>query len=98
MSDLDTPVRRSTGPKTPAGKAKSSQNSTTHGCCSKKVLIEGENAEEYNELREDWLEDYRPKGKSVRMLVEQAAEAQWVLRRNMNRYNDAEVSLQDKNA
>jgi hypothetical protein len=61
-------------------------------------LIKGENAEEYNELREDWLDDYRPKGKSVRMLVEQAAEAQWVLRRNMNRYNDTEESLQDKNA
>jgi hypothetical protein len=98
MADSQIRARGSSGPKTAAGKAKSSQNSTKHGCCSKKALIQGESAEEYNELREDWLDDYRPKGKSIRMAVEQAAEAQWVLRRNLNRYNDAEESLQDKSA
>jgi hypothetical protein len=97
MSDSHTRAGRSTGPKTPAGKAKSSRNATKHACCSKDALIKGESQEEFTELHEDWLEDYRPKGKSVRMLVEQAAEAQWVLRRNMNRYNDAEGSLQDRN-
>lgn len=98
MADSQIRARRSSGPKTAAGKARSSQNSTKHGCCSKKALIQGESAEEYDELREDWLDDYRPKGKSVHMLVEQAAEAQWVLRRNLNRYNDAEESLQEKSA
>jgi hypothetical protein len=61
-------------------------------------VIRGENEEEFTELRQDWLEDYRPTGKSVRMLVEQAAEAQWVLRRNMNRYNETEASLEDRSA
>jgi hypothetical protein len=69
-------TRRATGPRTPEEKAKSSQNSTTHGCCSKKPLIKGEDEEEFNELVEDWMDDYRPRGKSVRLQVQQAAEAQ----------------------
>lgn len=32
------------------------------------------------------------------MLVEQAAEAQWILKRNMNRYHELEQSLEGKNA
>jgi hypothetical protein len=97
MSELKKPGR-ATGPRTPEGKAKSSQNSTTHGCCSKKPLIKGENAEEFNELLEDWKDDYRPRHKSVRELVEQAAVAQWVLKRNTNRYHELEESLQEKKA
>jgi hypothetical protein len=89
---------RATGPKTPEGKAKSSQNATKHSCCSKKPLIKGENAEEFNELLEDWKDDYRPRGKSTRELVEQAAVAQWVLKRNTNRYHELEESLQERKA
>ncbi|MFL6351622.1 MAG: hypothetical protein ACJ74Z_07205 [Bryobacteraceae bacterium] len=66
MSDLNKRHRTtgsrahgSTGPKTPEGKAKASQNSTTHGCCSKQPIIKGENEEEFNELLEDWMDDYR---------------------------------------
>jgi hypothetical protein len=31
-------------------------------------------------------------------LVEQAADAQWVLKRNMNRYHELEEAFQDKKA
>ena len=105
MSDLrrnPAPNQRragsSTGPRTPEGKAKSSQNSTTHGCTSKKPVIKGENQAEFDELVEDWVDDYRPRGKSVREQVRQAAEAQWVLKRNTNRYHELEESLQEKKA
>jgi hypothetical protein len=91
-------TRGATGPKTRAGKARSSQNATKHSCCSKKPLIQGENAEEFNELLEDWKDDYRPRGKSARELVEQAAVAQWVLKRNTNRYHELEESLQERKA
>jgi hypothetical protein len=97
MSDVKKPGR-STGPRTPEGKAKASQNSTTHGCCSKQPLIKGESEEEFNELVADWMDDYRPRGKSVRLQVQQAAEAQWVLKRNTNRYNELEEALQEKKA
>ena len=105
MSDLHrdpAPEKRragsSTGPRTPEGKSKSSENSTRHGCCSKKPLIKGESEEEFNELRQNWVDDYRPRNKSELLLVEQAVEAQWALRRNTNRYNDLEASLQERNA
>jgi hypothetical protein len=105
MSDLHKdaasekpPARHSTGPRTKAGKAVSSRNSRTHGCCSKQLVIQGESQEEFDELLQDWMEDYRPRGKSTRMLVQDAAEAQWVLNRNRNRYNDLEASLQEKSA
>ncbi|MGI9073838.1 MAG: hypothetical protein ACR2JB_21545 [Bryobacteraceae bacterium] len=91
-------TQRATGPKTPGGKARSSQNSTKHSCCSKKPLIKGESEKEFNELLEDWKDDYRPRGKSARELVRQAAEAQWVLKRNTHRYHELEESLQDKKA
>ena len=44
------------------------------------------------------MDDYRPRGKSVREQVRQAAEAQWVLKRNTNRYHELEESLQEKKA
>jgi hypothetical protein len=88
----------STGPKTQSGKATSSQNSTTHGCTSKKRIIKGESQGEFDELLADWMDDYRPRGKSGRLLVEEAALAQWILRRNTNQYNAACESLEDKNA
>jgi hypothetical protein len=88
----------STGPRTPEGKAKSSQNSTTHGCCSNKAIIKGESQEEFEELLADWMDDYRPRSKSDRLLVEAAMLAQWVQMRNTNRYNELELELQEKSA
>jgi hypothetical protein len=88
----------STGPRTPAGKAISSQNSTTHGCCSNKAIIKGESQEEFDELLADWMDDYRPRCKSDRLLVEAAVLAQWIQMRNTNRYNELEQKLQDKSA
>ncbi len=85
-----------TGPKTPEGKEISSQNALRHGCTSKKVIIRGESEEEFGELLDDWVEEYGSMGKSARMLVEQAAEAQWVMRRTTNRYYELEQSLQEK--
>ena len=46
----------------------------THGCTSKQPVIQGESQEEFDELLEDWMQDYRPRGKSARMLVQEAAE------------------------
>ena len=74
----------------------SSQNSTKHGCCSRKIIIRGESEEEFNQLLEDWLREYNPQNSAERAFVLQAVEAQWVLRRNTNRYYELEQSLEDK--
>ncbi len=88
---------RSTGPRTQIGKAIASRNSTIHGCCSTQTIINGESQEEFNELLEDWLLDYQPEDSVQRSFVEQAVHAQWILKRNTNRYDDFEKSLEDKN-
>jgi hypothetical protein len=69
-----------------------------HGCCSKKRVIKGENEDEFNEFVAEWMDDYRPRNKSEREMVEQAAVAQWIQKRNMNRYHELEQSLQEKKA
>lgn len=85
-SDSDRPGR-STGPKTPEGKATSSLNSLQHGCCSKTVIVDGENEEEFNQLKDGWLADYDPQTAPALSLVLEAVKAQWMLLRNQRWYN-----------
>src|ERR1700753_1425238 len=80
----------STGPRTVEGKAKASQNSTKHGCCSNKLILPGERQEEYDELLCGWMDAYEPTTKEAVYLVQEACTAQWFLIRNRGRYNEAE--------
>jgi hypothetical protein len=45
-------ARHSTGPRTPEGKIKSRQKAVTHGLIARKVLLAGEDPEEYRQLHE----------------------------------------------
>lgn len=87
---------RATGPTTDEGKAKSSQNSRTHGCCSKTLIIDGESQEEFDELLADWTDEYLPQGKRELLALGEAVKAQWSLRRNTERYYDFEAKLSGK--
>jgi len=46
-------ARKSTGPRTPAGKAKSSQNALTHGIYAAIPLLPGENQDKLSQLADD---------------------------------------------
>lgn len=46
-------ARKSTGPKTPAGKAKASQNALTHGIYAAIPLLPGENQDKLSQLADD---------------------------------------------
>jgi hypothetical protein len=85
----------STGPKTPAGKDTSSANAITHGSCSERLLLPGENKEEWNKLLESWFDDYRPQTKTFANLLVHTAEAEWLLRRNAKNYNELQNSLSE---
>ena len=50
----------STGPATAEGKAASSQNALRHGLTSKQIVLPGEDAAHYDELRQDLLAAYIP--------------------------------------
>ena len=71
----------STGPVTVAGKAVSSQNATRHGLTSKQIVLPGEDAAEYDALRESLIEHYAPGNETERTLVEEVASGAWRLAR-----------------
>ncbi len=72
---------KSTGPRTPEGKAASSQNRLAHGLCSSSLLIRGESQAEFDALHTDIVDAYRPATAEEQMLADQLAEAQWRLNR-----------------
>ena len=72
---------KSTGPRTPEGKAASSQNRLAHGLCSAALILRGESAEEFDLLRNEYLAAYRPATPEEKILTDQLVEAQWRLNR-----------------
>ena len=72
---------RSTGPRTPAGKARSSTNALRHGLCATAVVIRGENAAELEALAERMRADLGPVGELEERLVERVVGLVWRLRR-----------------
>jgi hypothetical protein len=74
-------AKKSTGPKTPAGKARSAQNALKHGLLSRQVVLDDENEAEFKELRLNLHEDLRPEGQLEVLLVNRIAAQQWRLAR-----------------
>jgi hypothetical protein len=72
---------KSSGPTTPAGKSKSSQNSLKHGLNSKQILLPTESAEEFQTLRTSYFDQFQPATPIEAELVETLAATRWRLRR-----------------
>ena len=72
---------RSAGPKTEAGKERSSRNSFRHGLTSSKVVLPGEDPAEYDTFRAEILEQYQPANATEQILAEELAAAGWRLNR-----------------
>jgi hypothetical protein len=72
---------RSTGPKTPEGKAAVRLNALRHGMRARSILLPGENPEERDRLCADLENEWRPQNRTEQLLVEQMAVAQWKLAR-----------------
>lgn len=72
---------RSNGPTTPQGKATSSQNSRRHGFCSASPLHPGDNADEFEALRESYVQRFQPRDVVAQHYVDQAVDAEWRLRK-----------------
>jgi len=72
---------RSTGPRTPSGKAIASMNAVKHGLCSRKPIIPGENEADFARFTSEWVGELRPYGAHERLLAEQIIMAAWQIRR-----------------
>ncbi len=55
-------AQKSTGPRTPAGKAVASQNAVTHGFLARDTVLQGEDAGEFAVHRDRMLRDLAPAG------------------------------------
>ena len=74
-------AQRSTGPQTPAGKARVSQNALKHGLLSRKLLLPGESQVEFDALLGQRQSELDPGCTLELTLVERIAIALWRQRR-----------------
>lgn len=78
-------AQKSTGPKTPKGRAVSRMNAFKHGILSKEVVVRGrcikECEQEFFALRQRFWEDCNPVGVQEEMLVDQIVTSYWRLHR-----------------
>lgn len=74
-------AQKSTGPRTPEGKAAASQNAAKHGLLAEQVVIKGEDPAEFEGYRDRMLEELAPVGAVETMLAERAVGLAWRLRR-----------------
>jgi len=74
-------AKKSTGPKTPEGKAKSAQNATKHGLLSGRPLLADEDPAAYEEHRLTLLHELWPETPLEQGIVERIAATQWRLAR-----------------
>jgi hypothetical protein len=77
----------STGPRTPAGKDRSSQNARTHGLSSLTsafVFLNGEDPNEWVQLVDDLNHEFQPASRTERILVDDMAQSHWLTQRAIN--------------
>ena len=75
-------AQRSTGPRTPEGKARVAQNALTHGLTAKSLVLDEESQEAFHSLRRRMLEDLNPQGETECQLVEHMIVSRWRLTRS----------------
>ncbi|MBN2559834.1 MAG: hypothetical protein JXQ75_02750, partial [Phycisphaerae bacterium] len=61
-------AQKSTGPRTPEGKAKVAQNALKHGLLAKQSVVRGEDAEEFEAYRQEMVASLAPVGALEAML------------------------------
>src|SRR5262245_60388738 len=74
-------AKKSTGPQSQAGKDRSRINSRKHGLTGKMLIIVGENADDFDELRAALIDEHDPQSTLECELVERLAGILWRLRR-----------------
>jgi hypothetical protein len=74
-------ARKSTGPKTPAGKRKVRLNALWHGAFAKEPLLPGEDPAVFSEAHRDFHRLYKPASPEAEFLVNRMILAAWRLHR-----------------
>ena len=77
-------VKRSTGAKTPAGKAASSRNAAKHNLLARSFVLKSECPERFEAFVESFYAEYNPSTPTETALVDTMATARWRLIRMSN--------------
>ena len=72
---------KSRGPKTEAGKQRSSQNALRHGLTSQTIVLPSEDPADFQRLLDSYLQHFRPASPVAVDLVHELAAAKWRLNR-----------------
>ncbi|HEY2155993.1 MAG TPA: hypothetical protein VGH33_10210 [Isosphaeraceae bacterium] len=70
-------ARKSTGPKSPAGKDQVKFNGLRHGLRAEAVVLPSEDDNEFKAFVDAWMDDWRPTTMARAQLVKEAAVAAW---------------------
>ena len=73
--------RKSTGPRTVAGKTASSQTALGSGLYAHSQIIIGENQSDFEDLAADFTSRYHPDSPVAQSLLDIAVHSEWILRR-----------------
>ena len=71
----------STGPRTDAGKERSSRNSLRHGLTARSAVLPSEDRDTFDQHCRQFLEEYQPTTATETHLVQELADTSWRLRR-----------------
>src|SRR6266403_3599801 len=74
-------AQHSTGPRTPQGQARSSQNARTHGLTARDLIVAPNEGEEFEQLLNDYQTEVQPQGAIQQTLFDELVGAAWTLRR-----------------
>ena len=74
-------AQKSTGPKTPEGKAAVRFNAYTYGLRTRETLLPDENAADYFRLWDEFEAEWHPIGRTEYTHLEDMVQSQWLLRR-----------------
>jgi hypothetical protein len=74
-------AKKSTGPRTPEGKARSSLNALSHGLAARRPVLPNEDRRAFEAFARALRKDLRPVGPVQALLVEEVIEAAWKMRR-----------------
>jgi hypothetical protein len=89
-------AQRSTGPRTPEGKAVVSQNAVKHGLLAREAVSKGEDPGEFEFYRDQMLGELAPVGSVESVLAERVVSLSWRLQRAERLQGAAFDSLHEK--
>ncbi|HYL76834.1 MAG TPA: hypothetical protein VEU96_21640 [Bryobacteraceae bacterium] len=87
-------AQHSTGPRTPAGKARSAMNALRHGLTAVTPVLPTEDLAAYNRHLQKLFDEYQPNGPTETILVHEIADTSW----RMKRIPAIEAALVDRAA